>query len=167
MSTFTHDRVAPMQAGARIRASIVMPWLLILAPILATLLACLPTAAWAQTIPSTDFSGFLCKIDLTENNQTGGVVYTLQSHKHCSGSPSSLNIFIDCSAPVPGFTGPSVTIKNVPCTIGGAACGVAGDSGGPDPDPDVDNILENTTNNKLVIDATTKTATLTCQWKGP
>jgi hypothetical protein len=110
----------------------------------------LPAAAQGGTDPATKFSGFLCEINLQENGLPGGIVYTFDSEKLCTGSAPNENIKLDCSAKIPNWTGGRVN-KDVACTISGAACGVRG--------------ILTATNNKLKIDASGN-ATLSCQYKG-
>jgi hypothetical protein len=120
---------------------------------------------------STKFTGFLCQIDLVDDNNAynfnvapyvssevaNGVVYTLASEKLCTNSETSENIKITCSAKIPNWTGPAVTQQNVTCAVGGAACGILGPGGDPgQPLPAI--------NNKLAIDAAGN-AVLTCQVK--
>lgn len=119
-----------------------------------------PAMGQTSTDPATKFSGFLCEINLGENGLNtsqhvsppvkDGIVFTFESSKLCTGSAPSENIKIDCAGKVPGWKGGSVTLQNVPCTVGGAACGAPG--------------LLTATNNKLSVDAAGN-VTLTCQYK--
>jgi hypothetical protein len=121
----------------------------------------LPAAAQRRTDPATKFSRFLCEINLRDNGLDtpahvsplveGGAVFTFDSSKLCTGSAPGENIKLDCSARIPGWKGGSVNIKNPPCTIAGAACGLAG--------------ILTATSNRLKIDPAGN-ATLSCQYKG-
>jgi hypothetical protein len=130
-------------------------WIRRLMVALPMLSASLP--AWAQTTtPSTNFFKFLCQIDLKQNGldnpQSGPILYTFDSEKHCTGSPSAINIFITCRAQVPGWPAGTSVVKQGPdCAIAGAPCGLVG-------------LRSDTTNNKLTVDGT-GLATLTCQFK--
>jgi hypothetical protein len=120
-----------------------------------------PAVAQKRTVPAAKFSGFLCEIDLQENGLNtpsrvappvqGGSVFTLDSSKLCTGSAPGENIKLDCTARIPGWKGGTVDIKDPPCTIAGAACGLPG--------------FLTATNNRLKIDAAGN-ATLSCQYKG-
>jgi hypothetical protein len=120
-----------------------------------------PAVAQKRTDPASKVSGFLCEINLQENGLNtpsrvappiqGGSVFTFDSSKLCTGSAPGENIKLDCSARIPGWKGGSVNIKNPPCTVAGAACGLAG--------------ILTATNNRLKIDAAGN-ATLSCQYKG-
>jgi hypothetical protein len=121
----------------------------------------LPAAAQKRTDPATRFSGFLCEINLQENGLNtpsrlappvqGGSVYTFESRKLCTGSAPGENIKLDCTARIPGWKGGRVDVKDPPCTIAGAACGLPG--------------ILTAANNRLKIDAA-GSATLSCQYKG-
>ena len=121
----------------------------------------LPAAAQKRTDPASKVSGFMCEINLQENGLNtpsrvappvpGGSVFTFDSSKLCTGSAPGENIKLDCSARISGWRGGAVNIKDPPCTIAGAACGLPG--------------LLTATNNRLKIDAGGN-ATLSCQYKG-
>src|SRR4051812_30445591 len=96
---------------------------------LALLTANVPAGAPAGTIPQTDFYKFLCQIDLGENlpsDYPGLVLYTFDSHKQCSGSPSDVNIKLECSAQAPRPPAQSINQPAKGCSIAAAACGIAG-----------------------------------------
>jgi hypothetical protein len=82
--------------------------------------------------PSTEFTGWLCEIDLSGINRPPGVpasVFTFDSTKHCPGNiqgGQSESITIECLASIPQWTGPASTNQNVPCRINGDQCGVPG-----------------------------------------
>ena len=135
---------------------------------LAIMAASLPAAAQS----SKTFSAFICEINLKENGLDkrcansglpdsecvkGGIVYTFNTNKLCTGEASNVNIKLDCSVQISGWTGGSVNMP-VLCSIGGAACDVSRPSTG--------GVLKDTTNNRLTVDAS-GLANLSCQWKGP
>ena len=85
----------------------------------------LPVRAQA---PSTDFTGWLCEIDLSRiSSRPAGVptsVFTVDTRKHCPSSSTAQSITIECNALVPGWTGSASTNQNVPCQFTGDQCGV-------------------------------------------
>jgi hypothetical protein len=96
----------------------------LLVPLAFVLGAAMP--AWAQT--ATEFTGWLCEIDLSSINRPPGVpasVFTFDTRKHCPANPSVESITIECLASIPGWTGPSST-NRVDCQINGDQCGVTG-----------------------------------------
>jgi hypothetical protein len=82
---------------------------------------------WAQ-VPSTDFTGWLCEIDLSHiGSRPAGVpasVFTVDTRKHCPSSSTAQSITIECNALVPGWTGSASTNQNVPCQFTGDQCGI-------------------------------------------
>lgn len=125
---------------------------------LAALALTVGTPALAQTPgPATTFSGFLCFIDLKENElpvpdvllPRDGIV-TGNSDKLCANGVQGGNIRITCRALIPGWEGGSVNRNDVPCLVSGRQCNLAEDF-----PADL---------SKLVIDASGN-ATLTCQSK--
>jgi hypothetical protein len=84
--------------------------------------------AWAQDA-ATDFTGWLCEIDLSGISRPPGVptsVFTFNTRKHCPANPPSESITIECLATIPGWKGPSSTTSGVPCQINGDQCGAQG-----------------------------------------
>jgi hypothetical protein len=84
---------------------------------------------WAQT-PSTDFTGWLCEIDLSRvSGRPAGVptsVFTVDTRKHCPGSATDQSITIECKALIPGWTGSASSNQSVLCQFSGDQCGVSG-----------------------------------------
>ena len=94
--------------------------------------------------PATDFTGWLCEIDLTfpdseypNPNLPPGVrdrvppsVFTNNTRKHCPANPAAESITIECRTeegkPIPGWTGSASTHQDVPCSFNGDQCGVPG-----------------------------------------
>jgi hypothetical protein len=119
-----------------------------------------PAMGQSGTDPATQFTGFLCEINLGENGLNtsqyvsplvkDGIIFTFNSSKLCTGSAPGENIKIDCTGRIPGWKGANINLQDVPCTVGGAACGTPG--------------ILTATNNRLSVDASGN-ATLTCQYK--
>jgi hypothetical protein len=95
--------------------------------------------AFAQTAPATKFTGFLCEIDLKPQANGGvdltqfvtpapedGSVFTFNTQKNCSGSPSDRNIKVTCDQVLPGWAGGNMTINNPRCQVNGDACNFFG-----------------------------------------
>ena len=128
------------------------------------------TPAFAQTEPASQFSNFVCEIDLSvvpvgfklADGTTS--LFTFDSTRLCTGSASARNVTLNCQDTVPGWNKGAQSVKGFPCTINGDTCNVApnvaplpGDSNKP---------FLTTTNSTLAINSN-GVAKLTCLYNPP
>jgi hypothetical protein len=137
---------------------------LLLAPILLALAS--GTPAFAQTEPATQFSNFVCEIDVSVVGFTlaDGTtsVDTFDSTRLCTGAASARNVKLECEDTIPGWNRGQQSASGFPCTINGDTCGLAPP---PPPQPGSENAPFLTTTDSALNVTPGGAAKLTCFFK--